>query len=196
MIIITIGDLFGSYLRSSPSAIWLVLPWTVTFILIDTSDSDYDESSEYDSDEEHAAVTDNVVPALQPADTITRSLVRWFVIFICIWQTFSLSDRAIEICLRFFGTFLSVLGSSSSSALVISVASALPVTLFLLRKFLKSERSDFISYVVCPSRFLLYKLSDCFQVRSAGDKSQYAALLSIFLTILTTTDVYHAMRTY
>ena len=31
-IIITPGDLFGSYLRLSPSAIWLVLPWTVTYI--------------------------------------------------------------------------------------------------------------------------------------------------------------------
>ena len=98
------------------------------FIFTDSSDSDYDESSEYDSDEEPAATTDNVVPPHQPTDTVIRSLVRWFVI-ICIWQTFNLSDRAIETCLRFFGTFLSVLGSSSSSALVISVASALPVSL-------------------------------------------------------------------
>ena len=99
------------------------------FIFTDSSDSDYDESSEYDSDEEPAAATDNVPPH-QPTDTVIRALVWWFVIFICIWQTlFNLSDRAVETCLRSFGTFLSVLGSSSSSALVISVASALPVTL-------------------------------------------------------------------
>ena len=33
-IIITIGDLFGSYLWSSPSVIWFVLPWTVTYVLV------------------------------------------------------------------------------------------------------------------------------------------------------------------
>ena len=32
-IIITIGDLFGSYLRLRPSAIWLVLLWMVTYKL-------------------------------------------------------------------------------------------------------------------------------------------------------------------
>ena len=29
---ITPGDLFGSYLGLSPSAIWLVLPWMVTYL--------------------------------------------------------------------------------------------------------------------------------------------------------------------
>ena len=144
----------------------LFCSFMLLFIFTDSSDSDYDERSEYGSDEEPAAATDNVVPAHQPTDIVIRSLVRWFVIFICIiWQTFNISDRAIETCLRFFGTFLSVLGSSS---LVISVASALPVTLYLLRKYLKSERNDFISYVVCPSCFS--KLSDCFRVTSAGNK--------------------------
>ena len=51
------------------------------FMLIDSSDS---ESSEYESGEE--PVPGNVDPA-QPANAITTSLVRWFVIFICVWQT-------------------------------------------------------------------------------------------------------------
>ena len=99
------------------------------FILIDTSDSDYDESSEYDSDEEHAAVTDNVVPALQPADTITRSLVWWFVIYLYYGKRLAFLTELLRYVFIFFGTFLSVLGSSSLSALVVSVASGLPVTL-------------------------------------------------------------------
>lgn len=48
----------------------------------------------------------------------------------------------------------------------------MPDTLYLLNKYLESDtsRESFTSYVVCPTRFTLYKLEDCFSVNEMGEK--------------------------
>ena len=99
----------------------------------------------------------------------TIVFVRWFVIFICVWQSlFNIPDRAIELVLQFVGTFIRTVGSVSASPLIIAIAALFPTSMYLLRKYVKSEQREFIPYVVCPSCFSLYKRSECFERDESG----------------------------
>ena len=106
-----------------------------------------------------------------PAESSTStSLIRWFVIFICMWQTvFSISNSAIQVLLKFLHAFIKVF-AALSSGLADSVSSQMPSSIYMLHKSLKLENKEFESYVVCPACFSLYLYDNCFEIDSLGEK--------------------------
>ena len=145
------------------------------FSSVESSGSEYDDepsSSEYEEENiSQVPIEPLSSHEAQPKNATGTSLVRWFVIFICAWQTlFNISNRAIEMFLHFFGVLFKVLGTVSASPLIIAIATTLPVSLYLLRKYVRSEQNDYIPYVVCPSCFSLYKFVDCFEEDGSGER--------------------------
>jgi hypothetical protein len=78
---------------------------------LNSSSSEYesDNDSERDNDSEQSMSS---TPPLRETNQKVYSLVRWFVIFIRLWQAlFTISDAAIELLLKFLSAFLQVLAS-------------------------------------------------------------------------------------
>ena len=129
-------------------------------------------SSEYESGGE----LDRSKIVLGPASTAEKniqasSLIRWFVVFICLWQSvFTVSETAVGMLLQFFATFFQLLASLTSIPLLIAIAAGIPSSLYLLKKYVESDADCFIKYIVCPSCFSIYKLEHCFFENEFGEK--------------------------
>lgn len=124
-------------------------------------------SSEYEEEEEFRNI-----PMVPPEhnDTQSFSLMRWLVIFICMWQSvYNISSNAIQVLLKFLSVFFKILGGLSTG-LAGSIASLMPSSTYLLQKYLMLREEEFVSFVICPSCFSLYVLDDCFEVDSLGDR--------------------------
>lgn len=103
-----------------------------------------------------------------------KSLVDWFVIFLCLWQTmFTIPTNAINLFLKFISLFLKVVkeNSTTMSDVLKSVTDSFPRSVHMLHKYLNSEQNNIVRYVVCPSCYSLYKLEDCFQVDESGERA-------------------------
>ena len=75
------------------------------------------------------------------------------------------------VLLKFLVSLLTILAENASAAVMTLFASAIPCSIFLLRKYIKnSSREKFVEYVVCPACFSLYKLEDCLQTLADGEQ--------------------------
>ena len=91
-----------------------------------------------------------------------KVIVRWMLIFLCVWSSFcSLSDNAFELLLAFLWAVFDSLGTIFP--LVKSFAMLFPKTVHLLRKQLGLDQDKFIKYVVCPKCNSLYNFDDCYE---------------------------------
>lgn len=80
-------------------------------------------------------------------------LVKVTVTFLCLWQSvYGISDKALDILLRFLASLVKALASNASSVFVTIFASLVPSSIFMLRKHANLRASDqLIEYVVCPA---------------------------------------------
>lgn len=109
-------------------------------------------SSKFEEDEEELSV--NAGPVVQRNEQ-AHSLIRWLVIFFCLWQTmFTISDTAVGFVLKFIAAFFQLLATLTSSPLVIAVAAGMPATLYLLKKYVESDTN----YKLCCLPSLLLSL--------------------------------------
>lgn len=96
-----------------------------------------------------------------------NSLVFWFVYFLLIWQTAChLSDNGLAWFLRFFVTWLKVLGIEISSEVFETLILTFPGSIYLMRQFLNLDRDNFNKFVVCPKCTKLYKYDCCLEMIS------------------------------
>lgn len=130
----------------------------------------HSSSSEY---EEEVTVTVPLLSELpDKKDEQSYTLVRWFIIFVRLWQImFNISDAAIKLLLKFVSTFFKLLATLTSLALIKNIASQLPPTLYLLRKYLQSDKQSFVKYTICPSCFSLYEYADCISEDETGEQT-------------------------
>ena len=92
-----------------------------------------------------------------------KHLLRWLLIFLCLWSSFSsLSDNALEILLTFLRAMFDSMGTIFP--VVASFAVLFPKSVHLLRKQLGLDKDRFIKYVVCPKCHTLYNFDDCYEV--------------------------------
>ena len=124
-------------------------------------------SSENDDDDDDNDDDDDDKIVVQKMGS-ANSLVNWLVAFLCIWQSlFVISDRAIQMLLKFLNVFFKVLTSNSS--LLKDVSSGMPRSLFTFHKYLGTDEDEFVKYVVCPSCYSIYLFKDCFKVDDSGE---------------------------
>lgn len=91
-----------------------------------------------------------------------KIIVRWMLIFLCLWSSFcSLSDNAFDILLAFLRTVFDSMGTIFP--LLASFAVIFPKSVHLLRKQLGIDQDKFIKYVVCPKCHSLYNFDDCYE---------------------------------
>ena len=92
-----------------------------------------------------------------------KHLLRWLLIFLCLWSSFSsLSDNALEILLTFLRAMFDSMGTIFP--VVASFAVLFPKSVHLLRKQLGLDKDRFIKYVVCPKCHTLYNFDDCYEL--------------------------------
>ena len=92
-----------------------------------------------------------------------KDIVRWLLIFLCLWSSFcTLSDNALEILLSFLRAAFDSLGTILP--VVAGFAVLLPRSIHLLRKQLGLDKDRFIKYVVCPKCHTLYVFDDCYEL--------------------------------
>ena len=116
-------------------------------------------SSEYETDGELDQCEGPSPTAVKNSQA--SSLVRWFVVFICLVAICVHHIRygyrnaaAVQCCI--------LSASLTSIPLLITIAAAMPATLYLLKKYLISDTELFVKYTVCPACYSLYKIDDCF----------------------------------
>lgn len=94
-------------------------------------------------------------------------LLQWLVYFLLFWQaTCKISDNGLEWLLRFMFKFLHSVGITCNSQLLCQMALMFPSSLFLLRKFVRLKRDNFVKFAVCPRCAALYDLTSC--IRHVG----------------------------
>lgn len=84
---------------------------------------------------------------------------------------FTISDSALDILLKFLAAFIRLLAENTSSAFIAGIATVMPASIYMLRKFLGSERDNFRQYVLCPSCSSIYLRDEGFYKDSTGAKS-------------------------
>ena len=98
-----------------------------------------------------------------------KCIVRWMLIFLCLWSSFcSLSDNALEILLEFLRAVFDSMGTIFP--VIASFTVLLPRSLRLLRKQLGIDQDQFTKYVVCPKCHQLYNFDDCYDTNLLGKK--------------------------
>ena len=89
-------------------------------------------------------------------------LLQWLVYFLLFWQaTCKISDNGLEWLLRFMFKFLHSVGITCNSQFLCQMALMFPSSLFLLRKFVRLKRDNFVKFAVCPRCAALYDLTSC-----------------------------------
>lgn len=87
-------------------------------------------------------------------------LVTWICLFLALWQyTFSITDTAMELLVKFLKAFLHVLGQKSED--IAKLASMMPPSLYMLFKSVRCNDIIYEKYVICVKCFKLYKFEDC-----------------------------------
>ena len=89
-------------------------------------------------------------------ESLNRSiLINWLLLFICYWWTYcNIADRGIEILLKFFHAFFSVL--SERIPWMALFAASFPSSLYMLKKYFGLHKDCFQKFVVCPKWNSLY----------------------------------------
>ena len=90
-----------------------------------------------------------------------NSIIRWILLFLCLWSSFCvISDNALEILLEFLRAVFDSLATVIPS--IGSFAALFPKSLHLLKKQLGIDKDEFMKYVVCPKCGTLYNFDDCY----------------------------------
>lgn len=116
-------------------------------------------------DELEELMEDFTVPRDLPREDLPLSsviLVTWFCLFLALWQyVFGITDTALEHLIKFMKAFFTVLGNRSDDLL--NLAALMPPSLYLFRKRMECELTQFEKYVVCQKCFKLYKMNECIE---------------------------------
>ncbi len=136
------------------------------------ADTDSDTSVDDNNSDSQDGGNDKQLPKEFPAQgTSAFAAVKWFVIFICMWQSlFAVSDAAVQALLTFVAAFTKLLADHTTSAFLVSLAAFIPTSLHMLRKYIQTNRDNFTKYVVCPACFSIYLIEDCFLIDQTGEK--------------------------
>ena len=133
-----------------------------------SSDSGGNEESSEEEFEEDEPVQNDTHD--HPSSTLP--LLKWIVLFVCVWQSvFTIPDTAVEIMLPFMATLLKALADNASIAFITALATAMPASLYTLRKLMGSPIEDFFTeYVLCPACHTLYRQEDCLTTNDDGEE--------------------------
>ena len=97
-----------------------------------------------------------------------RVLVLWLLYFLCLWKSLNMvSNNALNSMLIFLFNFFKLL--SYEDPYVAAMLTVFPTSLYLARKMLGIDRDNFEHYVVCPSCYHLYRLSECLKEDARGN---------------------------
>ncbi|XP_078355419.1 uncharacterized protein LOC144640070 [Oculina patagonica] len=96
-------------------------------------------------------------------DSINRNiLMNWLLLFICYWWTYcNIADRGIEMLLKFFHAFFTVL--SERVPWMTFFAAAFPSSLYMLKKYFGLHKDCFQKFVVCPKCHSLYNYDSAYE---------------------------------
>ncbi len=81
---------------------------------------------------------------------------------------FTIPDSAIDTLLKFLAAFIRLLAEHSSSTFAAGIASLMPASIYMLRRFVRSDRDNLRQYVLCPSCSSIYSRDEGFDVDSTG----------------------------
>lgn len=144
------------------------------------------DESESDEELQHACISsedefnppdhtdhDADKPQIQVENSLVGSLVKMTVMFLRLWQSaFTISDTAMAVLLKFLISLLTVLAENASAAVMTLFSSAIPASVYLLRKHTKIDNAEqFLEYVVCPACYSLYKIKDCLETLEDGEQA-------------------------
>jgi len=96
-------------------------------------------------------------------ESINRNiLINWLLLFICYWWTYcNIADRGIEILLKFFHAFFSVLFEQIPWMALFSAS--FPSSLYMLKKYFGLHKDCFQKFVVCPKCNSLYNYDSAYE---------------------------------
>lgn len=111
---------------------------------------------------------EDIIIERQPRETMEVSFVRWFCIFIMIWQMrFVISDSAVAALLSFLSVLF--LAFTNVDKFFQAVYDKFPRTIKSLWDLNKMQRGAFSKFIVCPKCYSLYKVNDCYYI-NRGEK--------------------------
>ena len=97
-------------------------------------------------------------------------LLQWLVYFLLLWQaSCKISDNGLEWLLRFIFQFFLTIGVTCKCEYLCQMAVMFPSSLYLLQKFVKLKRDNFVKFAVCPKCSSLYDLENC--TRQVGGRT-------------------------
>ena len=102
---------------------------------------------------------------------VSGVVVKLVILFLISRKTLhNLSDSALCILFAFLKKLIELLSRISLSKVIKDIASLLPNTLFMIRKYLGIKREDFQKYIVFPKCLAVYKPEDCVRTMANGRK--------------------------
>ena len=97
-------------------------------------------------------------------------LLQWLVYFLLLWHSSrKISDNGLEWLLRFMLQFFHTIGVTCKCEYLCQMAVMFPSSLYLLQKFVKLKRDNFVKFAVCPRCSSLYDLENC--TRQVGGRT-------------------------
>ena len=146
------------------------------FYLTDDDDDIEDEAEEvWNEDGIEDLVPHLDLKSLHPHKNLkSLSIVSWILAFLSFMlSAYQLSDRAIEIFLKFLKVLLGVLGRFSP--LCRDIADLTPGSLYAMQKYVGGASEDFTRYVLCKTCFEIYPLSQFAIEGHVGTRCLYVA---------------------
>ena len=133
----------------------------------DCSPSDEEESDIWTEKEEEILqdiASDEPLPEPTHHQSSMQSitiLLQWLVYFLLLWQaSCKISDNGLEWLLRFMFQFFHTIGVTCKCEYLCQMAVMFPSSLYLLQKFVKLKRDNFVKFAVCPKCSSLYDLEN------------------------------------
>ena len=141
---------------------------------IDDDEDDTEEMWNEDNPIEDLVPERVDVDSLRQHSPQSCSLVSWIMAFLSFMvSVYQLSDKVVEMFLKFLKILLGILGRTSS--LCRDVADRTPGSVYAMRKFNGEVCEPFTRYIVCKKCFQIYLLSQCTSAGSVGKRCSYTA---------------------
>ena len=126
---------------------------------------------------------DDQSPQLEPRDTASiashLSLVKWLITFLFLLQAkFHLSDRVLDMLLKFLKTFFTV--SVRFNSFCALIASEMPTSLYMARKKYRTMKDCFKLFPVCKDCGSVWKFDSCIEGHGAHRKAKLCPYKSPF----------------
>ena len=131
----------------------------------DDAELSFDELGTSSSEEEEEVTKTTGLSA------VSGVVIKLVILFLISWKTLhNLSDSALCIVFAFLKKLIELLSRISKSKVIKDIASLLPNSLFMIRKYLGIKREDFQKYIVFPKCLVVYKPEDCVRTMANGRK--------------------------